>query len=513
MDSSGGSSSSDRPSRDAPPPPGTKRAPDGSLTPPRPGPSWPEGEEGSSEPGSRRRSDEEDRDLNRAGRQLGRAVRSVGGAVSDSAAEGVEAASSAGRTMRDAADTVPSRAAKAAKNGRGGGQRPRPPAHKPRSVREGPEGMPDAGPNLADQLLGAAREVLGLPFFDKLPAHERQERLGKGSIETVEDPKDFELTPEGFDSQSRQNLRELEQTYPRVGLKGLMRDRNRKTEPLREGPVEDVKDASGYSWNDGDNGVGHWVPQGITGQGNKQAVSWYGRGEDDGDPDVRIGFVGPDKEDYRYALLAEPSGGSSFKRVGVHAGGIAWQGKYMYVADTHNGFRVFDTSKTLRVPDDRLEDTDNYRYLLPQVGSYRNTGGPFLFSAASVDRSDPRKPALVAGEYRCEDDDDCEPKGDTRIARWQIDPETGRLAQGRATDAYVTKRDQLQGVAMHHGRILISSSEGSTGRLYSGRPGHVMTDEPWASAPEGLHVEGGRLWSLTEAEDERTVFSTPLRDR
>lgn len=124
---------------------------------------------GSAGSDSRRRSDSEGRDLNRAGRQLGRAVRSAGEAVSDSAAKGVEAGSSAGRTLRDAADAVPSRASKAGKRGRGGGQRPTPPAHRPRSVREWPDGMPHSGPNFDDPLLGAARGALGLPFVDKLP--------------------------------------------------------------------------------------------------------------------------------------------------------------------------------------------------------------------------------------------------------------------------------------------------------------------------------------------------------
>ncbi|MDQ3647982.1 MAG: hypothetical protein M3433_05270 [Actinomycetota bacterium] len=96
-------------------------------------------------------------------------MRGVGEAVGRSAAKGIDAGSSAGRTVRDAADAVPSGAAKSRKRARDGAQRPRPPAHEPRSVKEWPEKMPDSGPSFDDPLLGGARRALGLPFFDKLP--------------------------------------------------------------------------------------------------------------------------------------------------------------------------------------------------------------------------------------------------------------------------------------------------------------------------------------------------------
>lgn len=61
---------------------------------------------------------------------------------------------------------------------------------------------------------------------------------------------------------------------------------------------------------------------------------------------------------YRHLLLVEPQGSGdtvSFKpaRTGsgtsLHAGGIVWLGDKLYVADTTQGFRVFDLSRIIEV--------------------------------------------------------------------------------------------------------------------------------------------------------------------
>jgi len=162
---------------------------------------------------------------------------------------------------------------------------------------------------------------------------------------------------------------------------------------------------------------------------------------------------------------------------------------------------VFDVTRILRVPDNLLPGTGHYRYLLPQVGRYRTVGAPFIFSAAALDRSG-KRPALVAGEYRT--------SGTTRIARWPLNPKTNRLARGKASQAWATKFDQLQGVITHKGRIYVSSSEGDRGRLYVGKPRKRAKDKPWGLNPEGLFVSGGALWSLTEPPGHRTVFAKRL---
>ena len=68
-------------------------------------------------------------------------------------------------------------------------------------------------------------------------------------------------------------------------------------------------------------------------------MSWYSkRGEG-----ARVSFVhaGPGAPSgYRHVLLVRPSAGGGFALVKVHAGGIAWAGRLLYVADTRHGIRV-----------------------------------------------------------------------------------------------------------------------------------------------------------------------------
>lgn len=368
---------------------------------------------------------------------------------------------------------------------------------------------------------------------ERIAYEQRQESLNSGSIETVDDPGQYELEPEGFDHQSRKNLRQLQKTYPRLGIEDVVNDGNHPTGGLKDedkgvrevfddDPTEDVSDAepdtTGYSWEDSDdfsdNDVERMTPQGITGQDGIHAVSWYGQPGGDGPDDSgRVTFVDRDKKNYRHVLLVKPNGGSDYSQVDTHAGGIAWKGDHMYVADTHGGFKVFDTNQIMRVPEGNEDPaSDGYRYLMPQVGSYKSTGTDMRFSTASIDDSNPANPGLVAGEYR--DDGAPDTRGNTHVVRWDIDPDTGLLKKKGATEAYETKRDQVQGAAIHDGRIYLSSSDpgGDGGALYTGHPGETLEERPWGDTPESLYVEGNRLWSLSEQHHNRAVYSVPRDD-
>lgn len=107
-----------------------------------------------------------------------------------------------------------------------------------------------------------------------------------------------------------------------------------------------------------------WYPQGISSSvdaGDAKynmnhlfLVSWYAKKNEE--KGVRISFintsVSPPK--YRQVLLVEPTGTSSkpsFKTVHVHAGGIAWYGNLLYVADTNNGVRIFDVDHIWKIED------------------------------------------------------------------------------------------------------------------------------------------------------------------
>lgn len=318
----------------------------------------------------------------------------------------------------------------------------------------------------------------------------------------------FKLAHQGFNKKTKRRIRQLAKAYPVVGLNGLLADTNRVNTPLASSLAP--RGAFGYSWESGDNGVSYWTPQGITGNAKGvQAVSWY-RGASGHEQGVRVSFVNRAEApygQYRFGLLVVPTGGQGFAQVPIHAGGIAWAGRYLYVADTGNGLRVFDLSQVLRVPDSRLGATGNYRYLIPQIGNYRQSGG-LRFSALGLDRSNASRPALVAGEYRVYE------KGDpvTRIARWPLDPRSKLITRAAASSAWRTGFDQLQGVVTDHGQIYVSSTQGPGGYLYHGKPRRKAKRNGWGKVgPEGLYSTPHQLWTLTEEKDHRTVFGKTFR--
>ncbi|NUR93036.1 MAG: hypothetical protein HOY71_53950, partial [Nonomuraea sp.] len=97
----------------------------------------------------------------------------------------------------------------------------------------------------------------------------------------------------------------------------------------------------------------------------------------------------------------------------IHAGGVAWHGDLVYVADTDHGLRVFDTNHLLdlRTAQNDLGDPKllgrrggkfhafGYRYLLPQVDCWQPVTKGARFSFAAIDRSTTPH-TLVCGEYQ-----------------------------------------------------------------------------------------------------------------
>ena len=208
---------------------------------------------------------------------------------------------------------------------------------------------------------------------------------------------------------------------------------------------------SGFCWNKGDNLNQEWIPQGITASWDAfengtydgrtvVAASWYLKAKDKGDPERanRVTVSDRSKKTYEYIALAKPTeGGKDIEPLsGVHSGGLAWVGRYLYVADTGRGLRVFDLthiwradtgSKAYKVANGRVS-AGGYRYVLPQVGFYvpaqegkacAKDGAPPVHSAVSVDR---KTKTLVTAEY-------CGKKGNGlgRIVRWPLESDNGEL--------------------------------------------------------------------------------------
>ena len=233
---------------------------------------------------------------------------------------------------------------------------------------------------------------------------------------------------------------------------------------------------AGFTFNYGDRVVDYWYPQGISGTASAYddgtylgvpvaLVSWYHETKNDSststDKGARVSVILTEDFDdirYRHTLLVEPyrsaDGTPNFRQIqSFHAGGIAWYGPYLYVADTSNGFRVFDMTKMMRVSTGKKNSIGytsgdeyhafNYKYVIPQVNRYKTCSESCCvrFSFVSVDRTSV-PPALVSGAYTNQN-------LNGRLHRWELDPNSRKLVteQGgrHAIKAPLSRRDAHAG--------------------------------------------------------------------
>ncbi len=328
-----------------------------------------------------------------------------------------------------------------------------------------------------------------------------------------------------------QAVETLAKALPRRDLATVLADANRdaahKGRTTAFGSM-DPRPADWYCWEDGDDDTPDWYPQGVTATseaGRKDvqalAVSWYWK-PDGPKPErgIRLSFLSPATKKYRHVLLVLPKG-SSYGAIDIHAGGIAWYGDLIYVADTSRGLRVFDTRHIYEVKgdDDKIGlqggryHAYGYRYVMPQVDTWTGTGSA-RFSFAAVDRSTSPH-TLVSGEYV---DPAEEPGKVGRVARWPIAAD-GTLAAGAdgrvaASDAYALPAAKIQGALSRGGRWYLSqaASAASNGSLLVVEGGKTTAVRRFPVGPEDLTCwsEKGQLWSLTEFRHRRVVFAVPL---
>lgn len=274
-----------------------------------------------------------------------------------------------------------------------------------------------------------------------------------------------------------------------------------------------------YAFDAADQDTTDWYPQGLTGSEDSGniglrtfMVSWYFKPEA-GERGVRVSFLSPQTLKYRHALLVMAKPDGSYGPIDIHAGGIACYGDLLYVADTVLGLRVFDLNHLLdlRTVQHDLGDGTRigrhggklnafgYRYLLPQTDLWKVAQAGPRFSFVSIDRGGER-PRLVTGEYRGDD-----PGG--WVGRWDLD-----LRGGEPADAFVLGQTKIQGAMSYGGTWYLSQSAGSTanGRLLVADDGAEPQARPFPVGPEDLTVQDGKLWSVTEFRNRRTVFGVSL---
>ncbi|MBB2911458.1 hypothetical protein FHS43_002731 [Streptosporangium becharense] len=287
---------------------------------------------------------------------------------------------------------------------------------------------------------------------------------------------------------------------------------------MKPGPVD------WYSFNTGDNTTREWYPQGLSsasdagGGGDAFVVSWYHKPSSGAERGVRLTFLDPATLRYRHVLLVRALPGGDIAPVNIHAGGVAWYGDLLYVADTTRGLRVFDTRQIFEVNGD---DDDaigrkggsyhafGYRYVMPQTDAWTTAGGGSArFSFVAVDRSTERH-TLISGEYVDE------PGAVGRVARWPLTAGGGLDAGGgtaRAVDAYRLPVDRVQGALSHRGTWYLSQTGGSTRNGALVVVGDTTRRRPYPVGPEDLTCvrDSGTLWSVTEFVGRRAIYAVPL---
>ncbi|MEV5825855.1 hypothetical protein AB0L25_09785 [Spirillospora sp. NPDC052242] len=303
-----------------------------------------------------------------------------------------------------------------------------------------------------------------------------------------------------------------------------------------------------YCFDRKDSRTKTWVPQGVTTVSDAVAdenwngdrpmlVSWHG-GES-----VRVTFVDPDRRAYRHVLLVRPvmkDGRATFGDIDVHAGGIAWFGDKLYVADTTRGFRVFDMTRIYDLGASRSGSTKRpgrvglhggtyyghgHRYVLPQTATWRYVGGrapsngcrgegPLRTSWTAVDRTS-WPPALIAGEY-CKAE---RPRG--RVATWPLRDGTGPVSSGGVAHAnWVAPMpdDQIQGAVRTNGYWWFTRGRGrdTRGEMLVTRTGLFggwapVTRHTISYGPEDLscHRGANRIWTVAEYAGRRALWGLP----
>jgi hypothetical protein len=399
------------------------------------------------------------------------------------------------------------------------------------STSTGTTGDPDTSSTGADTTTGAPPD----PCLDAVPTCPGAPPAQGGGGLVAIDRCGFPLHDQDTWAVQAARVDALRQVLPTVALAELApAEFNRDAVAIANVPggVKDV--AQAFRWNADDNDGATWVPQGLTGTADASpdgmvagrkliVVSWYHESKG-----VRLSVVDiadPTKPVYRHILLVEPIAGDpiTYQPIPIHAGGLAWFGDLLYVADTGKGFRVFDTTALMRVATDvdsvgwdavaKVYRAGLYKFILPQIGAYVDQSAcKPLFSSVALDRtSDP--PSLVSSEY-CNGTSACDEKFSGRIYRWPLDPGSHRLAGADLwpSEAHYMAQSHVQGGLASDGNFYLSSSApaGVAGAQYVLPGGGPSKTRTWVDGPEDLMRDGALLWSLSEGTGSRVVFAVPL---
>ncbi|MEW2352570.1 hypothetical protein [Spirillospora sp. NPDC029432] len=310
-----------------------------------------------------------------------------------------------------------------------------------------------------------------------------------------------------------------------------------------------------FCFGGADGAASGWRPQGVTGVSDARADERWGAYRpllvgwaDDGKSprrSVRVTFVNTRNGAYHHALLVWPyrdsRGRPTYEPIGkagtgtgARAGGIAWYGNRLYLADAAAGIRVFDMRRIFDLGKSPGGATANpglvglngrkyygygHRYVMPQVYSYvpaKKAGasctgdGTPNHSWLAVDRTGGDR--LVTGE-RCEN-------GEGRVAAFPLAYGSSDLATdggGLATPSMVARlpASHVQGGAVSGGTWWFARGAGPQGELVQARlTGRGFEEVRRQAVPSGsadLHCWRGadRLWTVAGDGGRRVLYGMP----
>ncbi|OAX79426.1 hypothetical protein ACJ72_06254 [Emergomyces africanus] len=343
---------------------------------------------------------------------------------------------------------------------------------------------------------------------------------------------DYQLKATGYSD----IVGDLDKVLPVRSLKHVLENTNHKN----PNSSPDVKNSlQAFTWEDvkgyDDVNTRKWYPQGVTTTadatdgGDYQGdivtlVSWHSDKYNDGKRGARISFINMNKgaeRAYRNVLLVKPTEGGSkpdFEALsGLHAGGIAWYGHFLYVVATTGGLLVFDMRHIYQVSTGdgigrvgNEYQAYNYKYVLPQMRAYNwqpKEGVKNLhFSFVSLDRTS-NPASLVTGEWF--------PSGPARVTHWDLDQSSHLLkvdgdniaTASRAVQHSITN---IQGSITINNKYFLTQSRGSLW-TFSWKHGQKEHKDVFSGVPEDLSYQKGYgLWSLMEPPGNRHVFALDI---
>lgn len=309
--------------------------------------------------------------------------------------------------------------------------------------------------------------------------------------------------------------------------------------------------ATYWCYDSNDTSSTAWTPQGMTTTSDENQdtqewngiraamISWYHDAGTSSKGD-RVSVLNLDDLKYRQVLLAEPTGGAtdrSFKALTygsgnpVHAGGMLWYGRNLYVADTYWGVRVFSMDAIYQLKgapsgcdwiglQSGTYCASNYKYVMVQVGFWKTAKASVAdgfctgsqnprFSYLTVDRaSTPDR--LIAGEF-CEDGS----KGSNgRLVAYPMAgaAPTTSGATLQITSSWKLPKPQIQGAAFDGSSWYFNASYGGVqGRLIKTNTSMGIlstTDAPIRAEDLSLWRSPKGLYSVTDggSPSERMVY-------